>query len=77
MSLTQLVRSLFLSTALATLPTVYSCGSEEDSKACVSDTECKGDDRICVDGISVNKQLPSGDLEVDTTKANRFQCYKK
>lgn len=50
MSLTQLVRSLFLGTALTTLPTVYSCGGEESSKACVSDTECKGDDWICVEG---------------------------
>lgn len=50
MSLTQLVRSLFLSTALATAPAAYSCGGDETSKACVSDTECNGDDRICVDG---------------------------
>lgn len=58
MSLTDLLRKFrpaAFGLALVVSP-VYSlnCGGEEEpSKACVSDTECKGDDRICADGQCV------------------------
>lgn len=51
-NLTTLVRSLFLSTALATLPAVYSlnCGGQEEKPAgCETDYDCRKP-RICQEG---------------------------
>lgn len=76
MSLTDLLKRIsrpaVFGLALAVSP-AYSCGGEESSKACVSDTECKGEDRVCADGQCVYRD-GKGDSGSSEDGKKEYSC---